>query len=312
MDSNNEELSYYQNYAFSDLLNLFWEKKVFILILSSIFAVSSVIFALSIPDKYTSYTLVMPKESQSQNSSMTSGLGNIARLTGVPIQNNETDKSRLGIEILKSRNFVSNFINNRDIKIDLMASNGWNRKENILNYDSRLFDQNTKNWINVNKKDSKEPTLQEAYKFWMESVFEINKDKATGFITISIKHFSPVISQRWSNWLIEDINNVMREKDLEEASKSLDFLNQKVLLNNNQDMQNLLYVLIQKEMETEMMAYANDDYVFSVIDPAIIPEVKSEPSRSLICFIITLIGFLASLVIVMIKDIYFPNSKQSY
>ena len=39
-----------------------------------------------------------------------------------------------------------------------------------------------------------------------------------------------------------------------------------------------------------MLAAASEEYVFQIIDPPVAPELKSEPSRALICILGVLLG----------------------
>ena len=48
-----------------------------------------------------------------------------------------------------------------------------------------------------------------------------------------------------------------------------------------------------------MLANVRDEYVFKTIDPAIVPENKSEPKRALICVLGTLLGGLLALIYVL-------------
>ena len=41
--------------------------------------------------------------------------------------------------------------------------------------------------------------------------------------------------------------------------------------------------LIEEQTKTIMLANVSKDYVFDVIDPPVAPELKSKPSRAVIC-----------------------------
>ena len=59
------------------------------------------------------------------------------------------------------------------------------------------------------------------------------------------------------------------------------------------------YDLIQAQTETMMLAQVREEYVFKTLDPAIVPERKSEPNRLLICILGTFVGGFASIIIVL-------------
>ena len=62
-------------------------------------------------------------------------------------------------------------------------------------------------------------------------------------------------------------------------------------------------------MNNKMMASIKDDYLLSIIDPPIVPELKSSPKRALICILITIFGGLFSIVVALFNDSF---KKKSY
>ena len=53
-------------------------------------------------------------------------------------------------------------------------------------------------------------------------------------------------------------------------------------------------------MKRLMMVEANDNYIFKVLDSPIVPEVKSEPKRSLIVILGTMLGMMLSVLGVLV------------
>jgi uncharacterized protein involved in exopolysaccharide biosynthesis len=49
-----------------------------------------------------------------------------------------------------------------------------------------------------------------------------------------------------------------------------------------------------------MLAEVQEEFIFKVVDPAVIPELKSSPKRALICVLGTLLGGMLSVVIVLV------------
>jgi len=50
--------------------------------------------------------------------------------------------------------------------------------------------------------------------------------------------------------------------------------------------------------------------VFKTIDPAVVPEEKSEPKRALICVLGTLLGGMLSVLIVLVRHYAFSNKQE--
>jgi LPS O-antigen subunit length determinant protein (WzzB/FepE family) len=59
--------------------------------------------------------------------------------------------------------------------------------------------------------------------------------------------------------------------------------------------------MIQSQTETIMLAKVREEYAFKTIDPAVVPEEKTEPKRALICVLGTLLGGMAGVLWVLIR-----------
>ena len=60
-----------------------------------------------------------------------------------------------------------------------------------------------------------------------------------------------------------------------------------------------------------MLANAQQEYVFKTIDPAVIPEEKVSPNRSLIIVLATLMGGITGALIVFIGSYVQPSRTKS-
>ena len=123
----------------------------------------------------------------------------------------------MAIEVMKSRQFTSTFIQQHNLLPDLMAVKSWNMAENTIGYDDEMYLAGEKKWIReVEAPFNPEPSMQEAFKEFSKIV-AVSTDKETGMVKISVEHLSPFIAQQWVNWLIQDIYKVMKERDVAEA-----------------------------------------------------------------------------------------------
>ena len=66
--------------------------------------------------------------------------------------------------------------------------------------------------------------------------------------------------------------------------------------------------LLQQKMQQLALVEASDFYVFDYIDPPAVMETKSEPVRSLICIIATLIGGVIGCLTAIIR--FFLSNKK--
>ena len=290
-----------------ELFSVIWQGKWLIITITAVFAIGAVIFAIKQPNIYKSEALLAPaSEEQSGGLSALAGqFGGLASMAGINLGGGGgVDKTQMAIEVMKSRRFTSQFIQRHKIMPDLMAVDKWNMSDNSITYDEELYSLNSNSWVReVNAPFKPEPSMQEAYKKFTK-VISVKTLKDTGMITVSVEHLSPYIAQQWVIWLVEDINKVMKERDVTEANRSREFLTKQIALTNVADIRSILYKLIEEQAKTIMFAEVRDEYVFKTIDPAVIPEVKSGPKRALICVLGTLLGGLLSVAMVIVQFVF--------
>ena len=235
--------------------------------------------------------------------------GGLASLAGVNLGSSTNNKTQLAIEILKSRQFIGNFIQKHDILPDLMAAESWNAQSNEIKYKPSFYEEKNSKWVRqVSPPFKAKPSLQEAYKEFRKIV-KIATDKESGMITLSAEFISPYIAQQWVNWLVEDINQVMKERDVSEANKSTVFLTNQLKETKIADIRAVLYKLVEEQAKTIMFANVRDEYVFKTIDPALVPEIKSGPKRALICILGALLGGIFSVVFITIRYFIRENAR---
>lgn len=283
------------------VINL-WKGKFIILVVTVLFGVASIIYALSLPNIYKADTLLAPAETSSSGglSKIAGQLGGLATLAGVSLGGSESSQTDLAIQVLTSRKFINNFISSHGLLVPLMAVKGWDMEKNTLILDNEVYDSESSTWIR--QPDGMRgpiPTAQEAYEIFIKDIIKVSENKDSGLYTISISHNSPFIAQQWLLWLIDDLNNVMRERTIAETSKNLEYLNLQLEKTSVADMQSTFYKLIEEQTKSLMLAEVQEEFVFKMIDPPVIPEVKAEPKRALICILGTLLGGIFGVVIVL-------------
>ena len=286
-----------------ELFMVLWGGKWLISAVTGLAAAISVVVALSLPNIYTASALLAPAESGGGGlSGLMKQYGGLASLAGVSIPGGEEgSRAQLGMQLLKSRAFIGDFVDRRDILPELMAVESWDAGSGDVVFDPESYDAASKTWVrDVEPPKSPAPSAQEARKAF-SAVLGVSQDKQTGYVTVSIEHQSPIVAAQWVNWLVEDVNAAVKAQDVSEAEKSIEYLKQQVANTSLADLQAMFFELIQSQTETVMLAEVRPEYVFKTIDPAVIPEEKSKPSRALICVLGTLLGGMLGVVIVLIR-----------
>ncbi|MBO2564622.1 Wzz/FepE/Etk N-terminal domain-containing protein [Shewanella algae] len=286
-----------------ELFSVIWQGKWLIAGVTLVFAVASVVIALMMPNIYKSEAILAPtieEQGSSGLASLASQFGGLVSMAGINL-GNSSDKTKLAVEVMKSRKFISEFIQKYNILPELMAVDNWNMRDNVLTFNPKIYNESQKEWVReVNPPLRAKPSLQEAFKEFYK-IFSINEDKDTGMIAVSIEHKSPYIAKQWVDWLVTDINRVMKERDVLEATRSTEFLNRQIALTNVADIRSILYKLVEEQAKTVMFAEVRDEYVFKTIDPAIVPEEKIRPKRALICVLGTFLGGLLGIMFVLVR-----------
>lgn len=286
------------------LFRVLWEGKWLIGGITFAAAVVSLSVALLLPNIYRAEALLAPNQEQSAGglSALAAQYGGLASLAGINLANESSDKTALGLEILKSRKFVSKFIERHDILVPLMATKGWSAETGELRIDPDIYDVSAGKWTRDVKAPRKAvPSAQESYRRFREAVLSVTQDKKTGFVTIGIEHYSPVIAKQWVDWLVEDINSAIVRQDVFEAEQAIKYLEEQIKATSLADLQNVFFKLIEEQTKTVMLAKVSSEYMFRTIDPAVAPELKVKPKRKLIVLLGLILGGSIGLLIVMLR-----------
>lgn len=293
-----------------ELFTAIWQGKWIIIAITTLFAVASVFYAINLPNIYKSEALLAPAEQDQQGGlgALAGQFGGLASLAGVNLgSGGGVDKTQMALEVLKSRKFTSEFIQKHNILPDLMAAKAWNRETNTVIYDEELYVAEQNKWVReVNEPFKPKPSMQEAHKEFSKIV-SANKNTENGMVTIAIEHVSPYLAKLWVNWLIQDINASMKQRDVLEANKSSSFLTQQLEQTKIADIRAVLYKLVEEQTKTIMFANVRDEYAFKTIDPAFVPEEKFSPKRGLIVILSILLACILSVFIVLMR--YFSEKK---
>ena len=288
-----------------DIFSIIWNKKIFFGVVTSSVAILSILYSLSLPNIYTSQSLLAPSTTDDSLSSKLGSLSSIASFGGFSMPSGSGSKSQEAIERIKSFEFFSmQFLPN--IKLEnIMATKGWDSKGNSLIYDNNIFNPITKEWVRST------PSAQKAFKVYKE-IMSVSEDTKTSFVKISIDHHSPVIAKKWVDIITLQINESMRKIDAEASQKAISFLNTTAGSTNVQSLKEAIAKLLENQMQILMLTTSNEYYVMKIIDSPIVPEEKSKPSRALICILATLLGGTISVLLILIQHYFKKASKPIY
>ena len=193
---------------------------------------------------------------------------------------------------------------------DLMAARKWDFKSNSIIYDDNLYDEKNKKWVrDVGFPFQQVPSEQEAFALFTKQI-NISEDKKNQLVTLSVDHISPSVAQQWAEWIIDEANIMVANLRIEEAESSINYLNEQIKLTPYAELRTMFFNLIQQNTQNMMLAKVSKQYALTIIDPPLIPEIKSKPKRALICILGTLLGGMLSILIILVRKYGFNKDDE--
>ncbi|MGH8497161.1 MAG: Wzz/FepE/Etk N-terminal domain-containing protein [Gammaproteobacteria bacterium] len=287
MDTSVRETSYHRERDIS--VFEFWralaDDRWLVVALVVVAAILSTIMALVLTPMYRSEVVVVEVgdgRSSLGTAAMLAPLGGLAGLAGIDLSGFDEGTGRARA-VLHSRMLVEEFISRHDL-LPVIFNEAWNSE--------------TESWV----EDSDEaPTLWLGVRHFLEDVRGIEEDPAAGVIRISVEWKDPELAAEWANGLVALANNIVRTRDLMEAERNLAYLNDQISRTNVVELQQVLYSLVESEMQTMMLAKLKEEYAFAVIDPAVPAERRSFPHRALLVAVGTILGGFIALFVVLVR-----------
>ncbi len=122
------------------------------------------------------------------------------------------------------------------------------------------------------------------------SIRTVSADPVTNLITVTVTAENAQMAAQLANRLAYYANNYERNRTRGEAESSIAFLNQRLQQPTSAAMHDSLANLLEQQLQTATVINARKDYVIQVLDPAVVPELKSSPRRSLYAALGFLLG----------------------
>jgi LPS O-antigen subunit length determinant protein (WzzB/FepE family) len=284
-----------------ELFGVLWAGKIKIIAITAVFAVASVIYALSVPNQYKATALLAPAQSDGGGLSGALGqLGGLASLAGVSLGAGKSDEAQIAQEIMKSWSYIEAFIAKNNIAVEVYAADGWNKGSNTLEMDNDAYDAEANEWLIEDETGAIGPPSSWALFEAFNQKLSVSEDKKSGLVSVSIEYYSPLIAKQWVDMYVESINRFMQQRQVTKVSRNVEYLQEQIGKTSVAEMQEVFYSIIEEQTKNKMLAEASPDYVFVAVGPSMVPEQKSQPKRALICILGTLLGGMLSVLLVLV------------
>ena len=283
-----------------ELFMVLWAGKIKIVAITAVFAVASVIYALSVPNQYKATALLAPAQSSGGGLSGALGqLGGLASLAGVSIGGGEGSEAQIAQEIMKSWNFIEAFIADNDLAVELFAAEGWRKGSNELKINDDVYDSQNKQWLLENESGVVgPPSSWNLFKTFSERL-AVSEDKKSGLVSVSIEYYSPQIAKQWLDMYVSAVNAHMQQRKVDKVTNNINYLQAQIEKTSIAEMREVFYTIIEEQTKNKMVAEASPEYAFVAVSPSMVPEEKSQPKRALICILGTLLGGMLSVLLVL-------------
>jgi len=290
---------------FQALFQEIWKKKTLIIIITAMFGVVGVFYALSLPNVYRSTAILSPKSDDSPSGlSSLGGVSSLASLAGISLGGKGgANRSQVALQLITSWGFLEKFIEKHNLQAKVYAANNWDKNNNILIYDEDVYDVNAKQWLikdENNEAVNRAPSSWELYEKF-EPTISVSQDDESGFISISVEHYSPFVAKQFVDLLISEINHELQTREINEISSRIKYLNSQIEKTNVAEMRSIFFELIKEQTQSLMLAEVSSEYAMKTISPSKIAEKKAKPSRAILVITITLMGFMVSVLLVLVR-----------
>jgi uncharacterized protein involved in exopolysaccharide biosynthesis len=283
-----------------ELFNVIWEGKKLIILITSVVAICSIVYSLTLPNYYSSGSILITRDSQ--NSGALSQYSGLASLAGVNLPSSGDTSVFEVMEIIKSREFVKHLVTFENVLPSIMAAKSYDAASQELYFDPEIYDAKTKAWTREpSKNKGTKPSYLEAHKAYLNNMLSISQDKKTGLVSIKIEHISPIFAKDFLALVIKEANVLNQEIDIDSSSKALNYLKKELSKTSLVEIKKSINQLIEAQLETQMMANIHDEYSLISLEPPFIPEEKSRPGRTIIVILATMLGGMLSVIIVLFR-----------
>jgi len=262
---------------FSGLWKVLVKYKILILVFTTLTTLGSVYYIATMPTTYKVKVLMLPSVDNVGNSTINSKLSGLANIAGISLAGKMGGSGNIGEETLvrlQTRSFLKRYVNKKNLKPDMFPEK-WNKLE--------------KKWIDT------EPTDREAAELFNEMIYiDADPMDRSGKVVFYLEWENPVHIDKISdvaNGVIDEVNFQAKNRALVEAKNSILFLKKELEQTSILSSQYVLYAMIEQQIQKIMLANVRKDFVFKVIDPAVIPNTP-EKKPYLIILISMMLGFL--------------------
>jgi uncharacterized protein involved in exopolysaccharide biosynthesis len=249
------------------VLQVAWRYWLLIGVTGLAVALAGVYLALTTRPVYRAEVVVteVSNDHNGTGGSLTSSLGGLASFVGL---NMPAGASQEAAAVLNSRYLTEQFISQHKLVNEIL---GKTPRQSL--------------WLAVDR--------------FRTRVLSITESKEKGTTTVALQWTDPQQVAQWANDYVALANEILRTRALDDSSRAIGYLKEQIQKTDAVEVQRALYGLIESETKTNMLANTRKEYAFTVVDPAVVPEQRVWPKRTLIVVSAGVLGGLLGLFIAL-------------
>jgi hypothetical protein len=248
------------------------------------FGAASVLYALTRTPLYESNALLAPvKEDAGQIGALSSVLGQFAGVAGglgISVGGASEDEA---VAVLESREFSLRFMREHGV-LPIMYPQLWDTARQM--------------WKPAEPGRTSGPSLDNAVKAFDDFRVAV-VDRRTEFVRLSVRAPTPLLAEDWAAAMIHELNEVLRQRSLEESQKAVDILSKAVETAQIQSIRVAAASLLESQLRRQVLAQSRRDYAMRILDPPSVPDQRYYPKRTRMVIVGTGTGFLLGSLFVL-------------
>lgn len=249
--------------------------------IAAVFALAAVGYSLLVTPVYRAEAVLSPVTRGGSVASALGGLGQLASLAGLRLDSGAQEVE--AIAILGSKEFIRDFIQQENLMPVLFADQ---------------WDSQNDTWIS--KSTEERPDIRDGVELFARRVRSLSEDRRTGLVVLAIEWVDAELAADWARKLIARINERVRQRDIEESMRRLQYLNQQLEAAELVELRQAIASVIEDQIKAMMLAQAQAEYAFRIIDPPIVPKRPVWPKRTLIVAVSTVFGGCLGIFVVLV------------
>lgn len=252
------------------LLAVLWHYKWLVISITTLCTALAVWLALVTPFVYRAEITITPvMHGETGFGSLGGRLGSLAGLAGVSLP--QGGQAQEAAAVLRSWHLTELFIERNKLRQRIL---GTDDKQSL--------------WLAVDK--------------FRRASLSFRSEKENGTTIVGIKWNDAAEAAAWANAYVALANEMMREGALEDSSRNIKFLNEQISKTAVVEVQRVLFDLVENETKNLMLANTRTEFAFNVVDPAVTPESRIWPRRTLMVLIGGSLGIvLGSLIALLVS-----------